>query len=151
MLKKRCALFLALIMVLMTTMGTMSVFATEVDTTVVAPVENTESAGEQTDTTGGSTNNGSGQYDTGVPDVKIDEFEEKIESKFNKVIQLMQTGAKLLCIIFFIVGALMTVIGLLGKGGAWKGFFAMGLSALMYTCIMYAPEIVHFIQEWTVS
>ena len=150
MLKKRCALFLAFVLVLMTTVGTMSVFATEVDTTVVAPVENTENAGEQTGTTG-TTNNGSGQYDTGVPDVTVDEFEEKIESKFNKVIQLMQTGAKLLCIIFFIVGALMTVIGLLGKGGAWKGFLAMGLSALMYTCIMYAPEIVHFIQEWTVS
>jgi hypothetical protein len=150
MLKKRCALFLALLMVVMTTMGTMSVFATEVDTTVVAPVEGTEAAGEQTGTTG-TENNMTGPYDTGVPNVKLDEFEEKIESKFYKVIGLMQTGCKLLCIIFFIVGAVMTVIGLIGKGGAWKGFLAMGLSALMYTCIMYAPEIVQFIQEWTVA
>lgn len=151
MLKKRCALFLALVLVLVTTLGTMSVFATEVDTTVVAPVENTENAGEQNGTNGSNNNGSDYEYDTGVPDVDVDEFEAKIESKFNKVIELMQTGAKLLCIIFFIIGALMTVIGMLGKGGAWKGLLAMGLSALMYTCIMYAPEIVHFLQEWTVA
>lgn len=150
MLKKRCALFLALFMVAMAIMSTLPSFATEVDTTVVTPVDPAENAGGQT-ATGNGNENGSGEYDTGVPDVTLDEFEAKVEGKFYKVIKLMQTGAKPCCIIFFIVGALMAVIGMMGKGGAWKGFLVMGLSALCYTAIMYAPEIVQFIQEWTVS
>ena len=149
MLKKRCALFIALIMVAMTLMGTLTAFATEVDTTVVAPVDTTENANGQTENN--KTETGSGEYDTGVPDVSLDEFEAKVEGKFYKVIKLMQTGAKPVCIIFFIIGALMAVVGLMGKGGAWKGLLVMGLSALAYTAIMYAPEIVQFIQEWTVS
>jgi hypothetical protein len=150
MLKKRCALFIALIMVVMTMMGTLTAFATEVDTTVVSPVVNpNEDENGQTENNTG--NQGSGEYDTGVPDVTLDEFEAKVEGKFYKVIKLMQTGAKPVCVIFFIIGALMSVVGLMGKGGAWKGMLVMGLSALAYTAIMYAPEIVQFIQEWTVS
>lgn len=148
MLKKRCALFLALVMVAMTMMGTLTAFATEVDTTVVTPVS---PSGNENGQSANNTNNGSGEYETGVPNVTLDEFEQKVEGKFYKVIKLMQTAAKPCCIIFFIIGALMAVIGLMGKGGAWKGLLVMGLSALCYTAIMYAPEIVQFIQEWTVS
>jgi hypothetical protein len=153
MLKKRCALFLAVLMVAMTLMSYTVAFATEVDTETVPPIDTTENANGQTNNTenNDSDKNETGEYDTGVPDVTLDEFEEKVEGKFYKLIKLMQTGGKPFCIIIFIIGALVSIVGALGKGGAWKGLIVMGLAALAYTAIMYAPEIVQFIQQWTVS
>ena len=153
MLKKRCALFLAVLMVAMTLMSYTVAFATEVDTETVPPIDTTENANGQTNNTeeNNSYNPETGEYDTGVPDVTLDEFEEKVEGKFYKLIKLMQTAGKPFCIIIFIIGALVAIVGALGRGGAWKGLLVMGLSALAYTAIMYAPEIVQFIQQWTVS
>ena len=147
MLKKKCSLVLAILMLVLS-MVNVSAFATSsVGTETVSPIGNTGNAKASTSTNTYTT----GEYDTGLPEVTLDEFEEKVESKFYKVIKLLQTGAKPVCIIFFIFGALLAVVGLMGKGGVWKGLLVMGMAALMYTAIMYAPEIVQFIQAWTVA
>ena len=85
----------------------------------------------------------------GNSDVSIADFENIIVSRLLDVVGLFQKVAKPLCIIFFILSALLVVISIVfGTKNAKAGFLGMMLSILAYVGTMFAPDLVLFFSQW---
>lgn len=86
-----------------------------------------------------------------LPTTNVTDAEAKIEQKAWNIISLCQTIGKPICIIGFIIGAIIALFGALGKKGAAPGLIACLIAGVMYVSINYAPEIVNFIQAFIIS
>ena len=85
----------------------------------------------------------------GNTDVSIADFENIVISRLLDVVALFQSIAKPLCIIFFIISALVVVVSIVFGGKNTKaGFLGMMFSILAYVGTMYAPEFVLFFSQW---
>ena len=87
----------------------------------------------------------------GLPTTNVSDAESKIEQKAWNIISLCQTIGKPICIIGFIISALIALFGALGRKGAMPGLIGCLIAGVMYVAINYAPEIVSFIQTFVVS
>lgn len=87
----------------------------------------------------------------GLPTTSVEDAENKIEQKAWNIISLCQTIGKPICIIGFIISALVALFGALGRKGATPGLIGCLIAGIMYVAINYAPEIVAFIQTFIVS
>lgn len=87
----------------------------------------------------------------GLPTTNVSDAESKIEQKAWNIISLCQTIGKPICIIGFIISALIALFGALGRKGAMPGLIGCLIAGVMYVVINYAPEIVSFIQTFVVS
>ena len=87
----------------------------------------------------------------GLPTTSVEDAEAKIEQKGWNVISLCQTIGKPICIVGFIISAIIALFGALGKKGAAPGLIGCLIAGIMYVAINYAPEIVSFIQTFIVS
>lgn len=87
----------------------------------------------------------------GLPTTNVSDAESKIEQKAWNIISLCQTIGKPICIIGFIISALIALFGALGRKGAMPGLIGCLIAGVMYVTINYAPEIVSFIQTFVVS
>ena len=87
----------------------------------------------------------------GLPSASIEDLQTKMENKMFNIVTLLQTIGKPFFIVCFLVSLVYTILGWFGRGGVWKGVIGMFLSGILYGCVMYAPEIVQFIQIWFAS
>ena len=143
-MKKSAIVFLTMISVLF--LSVMPVFATSVDTTVVNTTNTTTTGPEL-----GATDLNNTQNPAGLPTASIEDLQDKAESKMFSIVSLLQTIGKPFFIVCFIISTVFTIIGLFGRAGVWKGVIGMFLSGILYACVMYAPEIVQWIQIWAAS
>lgn len=145
MLKKKCALFLAIMMVATMLVGPLSVCA--VDTTKVAPLSGNVSGLSANSTTG------SEKYDTGVEAVTMEELKDRVDRKGNSIIEILQTIGIPVCVVGAIIGLFMVVFGAIGlvKGGVLTGFLAVLFAGVAAACIRYAPELVEFIIQFAAA
>lgn len=86
-----------------------------------------------------------------LPTTSVESAENKIEKKAWNIISLCQTVGKPICIIGFIISALIALFGALGRKGAMPGLIGCLIAGVMYVAINYAPEIVSFIQAFIVN
>lgn len=87
--------------------------------------------------------------DAQLPNVSYNEAKDLVERKTFDVVRLLQTFGKPFVIIVFLGCAGVSLLGLLSKSGNLaKGLIGMFLSGVLYTAIIYAPEIVHFFSTW---
>lgn len=124
-------------------LSTIPVAATSVTTSVVETTKQGASTGE-TDLT-------NSDNPAGIPSASLEDLEAKTEAKMFSLVALLQTIGKPFFIICFIISTVFTIIGLFGKAGVWKGVLGMFISGILYACVMYAPEIVQWIQIWAAS
>ena len=87
----------------------------------------------------------------GLPTTSVSDAESKIEEKAWNIISLCQTIGKPICIIGFIISAIIALFGALGRRGAMPGLIGCLIAGVMYVAINYAPEIVNFIQAFIIS
>lgn len=116
------------------------VSASSVDTSVV---ETTKAGSTLGDTDLDNTSN-----PAGIPSASIDDITDRAERKMFSVVTLLQKIGKPFFICCFLISTVFLIVGLLGRAGAWKGLLGMLASGLLYACVMYAPEIVEWIQLW---
>lgn len=147
MLKKNCALFLAIMMVVTMLVGPLSVCA--VNTTPVAPISGNVSG----HSTGNTVVKWSEESDTGVESVTMDELTEKIEKKGDMLIKALQVLGGVICILGFIFGAFQLLFGALGlaKGGLLSGSISLVIAGLSAAFVRYAPELVEFIVQFAAA
>lgn len=87
----------------------------------------------------------------GLPTASLDDIQSKAESKMFSLVTLLQTIGKPFFVVCFIISTVITIVGLFGRAGVWKGVIGMFVSGILYACVMYAPEIVQWIQIWVTS
>lgn len=116
------------------------VSATSVDTSVV---ETTKAGATMEETDLSNSSN-----PAGVPSTSIDDLTDRAERKMFSVVTLLQKIGKPFFIVCFLISTVFLIVGLLGRAGAWKGLLGMLASGLLYACVMYAPQIVEWIQLW---
>ena len=105
---------------------------------------------------GVSTINSSSDYENiangDLPNTSMDEISNKIEGKTYEVVYLMQSFAKPFCYIIFIACAIIAVFGAISKTAyLTKGLIGFFICGIVYTAILYAPEIVYFFSNWVVD
>lgn len=142
-IRKIATMLLAMFTILYLSMFSVSATQYSVDTSVV----DTTKAGS----TLGQTDLSNTSNPAGVPTASIDDLTERAERKMFSVVTLLQTIGKPFFIVCFIISTVFCIVGLFGRAGAWKGVIGMIVSGLLYACVMYAPEIVQWIQLWAAS
>ena len=139
---RKCAMII-LTMIAIMLLSFIPVSATSVNTSVV----DTTKAGS----TLGQTDLSNSDNPAGIPSASIDDLQSKAETKMFSIVTLLQTIGKPFFIICFIISTIFTIVGLFGRAGVWKGVIGMFISGILYACVMYAPEIVQWIQIWAAS
>lgn len=84
--------------------------------------------------------------DKEVPSVSIDQANSWAERKGFDVVKFLQTVVQPLAVIAFIVFAFVALFGFIGKG-----LLGMGISVLVYTGVLFAPELLNFFSRWLSS
>ena len=88
----------------------------------------------------------------GIPNVSTDELIDRIDSKGNDVVNILQAVGKWACIVIFIVCIILFIIGLIGnKRMAVAAFIGMLCAGIGYAGILCGREIVSFIASWAAS
>lgn len=71
------------------------------------------------------------------------------KAKGGDAVGWITTLAEPLSIIIFIASAIMMAVGALSKGDWLKrGIFGMALAVIMWTAVVFAPDLIHFFSEW---
>lgn len=87
-----------------------------------------------------------------LEDVSIGDVQEKLESKGDDVISILQLVGRYVCIGAFILGILFTIAGCFGNHKVlFGGLLTVILAGICYAAITCGPEIVHFIASWAAS
>lgn len=145
-------LFLGLILaILIFPLFTLNSFAT-VDTSRVDPITGAIS-NTQVNTNTNNQNIGNAVNNAvGLPPVTMDDMTDLVERKTYDVVNLLQVFVKPFSVICFIGCAIMTLIGAFGHGGyVGKGLIGMFVAGMIYTAVMYAPELVQFFSTWLLN
>lgn len=59
------------------------------------------------------------------------------------------TAAQPIAVVIFIVSAIMLAVGALAKGDWFKrGLLGMAVAIIMWTAVVFAPELIQFFSEW---
>lgn len=137
-------ILIALSFVLFLTFSTYSTwtYAGTLETKPISGVTNTSS-------TNGFLTDDSGINQPNIPSVSVDQAADLVGSKIYDIILFFQVIAKPLCILVGVASAMMSLLGIFGDSGLlYKGITGMVLAALCYFGIMYAPELIAFINGW---
>lgn len=87
-----------------------------------------------------------------MPKTTIDQAKTWATRKGNDIISLLQTIVQPLAVVVFIVSAFVAMFGVFGHGGVtMKGIIGMAISVVMYTGVLFAPEIIQFVSGWLAS
>lgn len=133
------------------------VFATDIDTSLLNGVE--QETVETTPTTEKKTDTDVIDPDMNVPsnsiideNVTLDDVGNRVLTKLYEVASLLKKMAAPIAIIMFIVGAILMVLGAVGKrDGIKQGVIICVLSIVMYAICMYSQQIVVAVSNWMVS
>ena len=78
-----------------------------------------------------------------LPDVTIDDAIEWANKKGFEIIHFLQVLVQPFAIIIFIISALFTLVGSIGRGDlSGKGLWGMVISVIVYAIVLYAPVIL---------
>lgn len=135
-----------LLSILIVPLFTLTSFAT-VDTSKVDPI-----TGAINETQTNTNTNTSIDDAVGLPPVTMDEMTDLVERKTYDVVNLLQVFVKPFAVICFIGCAIMTLIGSFGHGGyVGKGLLGMFIAGMIYTAVLYAPQLVQFFSTWLLN
>lgn len=82
----------------------------------------------------------------------LEDFEDRILSRMLDIVSLLQTIAKPLCIIFFIICAIGVLVSVVFGSKNQKMFIiGLALSVITYVAIIFAPDLVLFFAGWLSS
>lgn len=71
------------------------------------------------------------------------------KKKGGDLIGFFTTMAEPLAVIIFILSAVMMAVGALAKGDWFKrGVVGMAIAVVMWTAVVFAPELIQFFSEW---
>lgn len=69
--------------------------------------------------------------------------------KGNDLVGFFTTAAQPLAVVIFIISAIMLAVGGMTKGDWFKrGLLGMAISIVMWTAVVFAPELIQFFSEW---
>ena len=85
-----------------------------------------------------------------APLTTTEEMTDWILRKGNEMIAILQTLAEPVCLVFFIIGCFLCLIGTLTKR-AGQGLITMISSAFLYAAILYSPLLVNSIPSFIAS
>lgn len=128
-MSKKLIIFIVTL-VMMISIGSFA-FATEAETNTEVPniFTTTETEGEG--------------YDTGIPEVDVDDVTEWADRKGHQIITMLQRFAQPLTIIIFIGCAIITLIGAFGDSRMIsKGIYGMAISLIVYAVILNSQRIM---------
>lgn len=87
--------------------------------------------------------------DSVIKTVSTDEVSNRITNKIWEIVKLLQSIARPVSIVMFIVSAFFALLGIFSHGGfVMKGIWGMIIAICMYTAIVAAPEIVLYMSNW---
>jgi hypothetical protein len=87
-----------------------------------------------------------------MPKTTIDQAKVWATRKGNDLVSLLQTIVQPLAVIVFIISAFVAMFGVFGHGGVtMKGIIGMAIAVVMYTGVLFAPEIIQFTSGWLAS
>ena len=91
-------------------------------------------------------------YSDTIPNVSIDDGINWVNRKGFEIIRFFQVIVQPLAIIVFIISALFTLFGSIGRGDlAGRGMWGMVISAIVYAVVLYAPVILQSFVGWMSS
>ena len=117
-------------------------------------VENVETGETTNTTTGGTTTptENTATPDLIDPNITVEDVGNKVLKKLYEIADLLKQIAAPIAIIMFIVGAILMVVGALGKRDGFKqGLIVCALSVVTYALCMYSEPIVIAISNWLAS
>jgi hypothetical protein len=84
-----------------------------------------------------------------MPKVSTNDLINWTLTKGNEIIYYLQICVQPFTTIFFIINALMCLVGSIGRGDmVGKGMWGMILSAIVYAAVLYAPVILQTFVGW---
>ena len=84
--------------------------------------------------------------------VTTDKIVNKLESKGNDIVSILQTVGKYVCITIFIVSCMLALVGLFGNHRLLTAsIIGLVLSGVAYAGITCGREVVNFIATWAAS
>ena len=87
-----------------------------------------------------------------LPDVTIDDAIDWANKKGYEIISFLQVLVQPFAIIIFIISALFTLVGSIGRGDlSGKGLWGMVISVIVYAIVLYAPVIIQAFVSFFVS
>lgn len=97
----------------------------------------------------GLTSNSAGVYQADLPSVEIEEAANFLGGKMQDLVLGLQIIIKPLCVLIAGICIVMSVFGIIGDSRLLsRGLMGLFLTAICYFGVMYAPEIVDFINSW---
>lgn len=132
------------------------VFATGTDTLSTSPTQTISSNGTLSTNSPNinspelrENEDGGWVMDSNITNVSMDKATNWANRKGFDVVKFLQTIVQPLAIIVFIISGFVAMIGSFGRGGfVGKGLLGMGISIVMYTGVLFAPEIIQFFSQW---
>lgn len=89
------------------------------------------------------------KYDVGLPNKDLDDLGEHIDRKGNEVVGFLMRISQPVMLVAMIIGIFLVVIG--GRKGRSTGVAMIIFSIIGYTAVLFAPEIMQFVQSWMIS
>lgn len=84
-----------------------------------------------------------------IPSVNATDANNWAKRKGGDVIGFFTTLAQPLSVIIFIISAILVGIGAVAKSDWFKrGIFGMAIAIVMWTAVVFAPELIQFFSEW---
>lgn len=122
------------------------------NTTISNTPINTVSTNDQNTTTGTKPVNSTDLEKNFMPSVSMDKAKNWANRKGTDVVGLLQTIVQPLAVIVFIISAFISMFGVFGHNGVvLQGIIGMAIAVIMYTGVLFAPEIIQFTSGWLAS
>ena len=87
-----------------------------------------------------------------IPNVSTEDIIGRLEQKGNDIVTMVQIVGRYVCIIGFIIGIILIVVGAIGnKKTMWAGVIALILACLCYAGTVCARDIVNWAASWAIS
>lgn len=104
-----------------------------------------DDASIQTDENGNTYYSPSGEFSN----VNAVDANNWAKEKGGDLIGFFTTLAEPLAVVIFILSAIMMMVGALAKGDWFKrGVFGIAIAIVMWTAVVFAPELIQFFSEW---
>ena len=87
-----------------------------------------------------------------APNITTDDIVNRLETKGNDVVTILQTVGRYVCIGAFIICCILTLFGIIGNPRMlWGGVIGLIISGVAYAFIVCGREIVNWIATWAIS
>ena len=87
-----------------------------------------------------------------IPNVSTEDIIGRLEQKGNDIVTMAQTIGRYVCIVGFIIGAILAIVGAIGnKKTLWAGIISMLIACFGYAAIVCGRDIVNWVASWAIS